>query len=42
VEKAWSDLVKVVRMQSSRWSSVSRLERWVCRKVDVLAGQSSV
>jgi hypothetical protein len=32
---AWSDLVKVVRLQSSRWGSVSRLERWVCRKADV-------
>jgi hypothetical protein len=39
---AWPDLVKFVRMQSLRWSSVSRLERWVCRKVDVLAGQASV
>ena len=38
----WLDLVKVVRMQSLRWSNVSRLERWVCRKVDVLRGQSSV
>ena len=36
---AWPDLVKIVRMQSSRWSSVSKLERWVCRKVGVLAGQ---
>jgi hypothetical protein len=32
---SWKDLAKVVRMQSSRWSSVSKLERWVCRKVDV-------
>ena len=38
----WPDLVKVVRMQSSRWSSVSSLERWVCRKAFVLVDQSSV
>jgi len=38
----WTDLVKVVQMQSLRWSNMSRLERWVCRKDDVLVGQSSV
>jgi hypothetical protein len=32
---AWPDLVKFVRMQSSRWSNVSGLEKWVCRKANV-------
>jgi hypothetical protein len=35
----WPDLVKVFQMQYSRWSNVSKLERWVCGKNDVFRNE---